>query len=127
MRRSGFTLVEVLIAVTILGGVILGMTEFTQRFTRATADASVLARASDAATAQLETVKAWRTYGTLVGTYHNNSLTYPATSPYRGLTRRTLAVRTGPTATTDHVTVTVIVSGPGLETPVRRSTIIASF
>lgn len=127
MRRRGFTLVEVLIAVTILGGVILGMTEFTRRFTRASADAAVVGRASDIATAQLETVKAWRTYGTLVATYHNTSLTYPAASPYRGLTRRTLAVRTGPTATTDHVTVTVVVTGPGLDAPVRRSTIIAAF
>lgn len=127
MRRKGFTLVEVLVAVTILGGVILGMTEFTRRFTRATADAAVIGRASDIATAQLEAVKAWRVYGTLVTTYHETSLTFPQSSPYRGLTRRTLAVRTGPNATTDHVTVTVIVSGPGLEAPVRRSTIIAAF
>lgn len=127
MKRAGFTLVEVLVAVTILGGVILGMTEFTRRFTRATADAAVVGRASDVATAQLEAVKAWRVYGTLVATYHQATLTYPANSPYRGLTRRTLAVRTGPNATTDHVTVTVIVTGAGLETPVRRTTVIAAF
>jgi prepilin-type N-terminal cleavage/methylation domain-containing protein len=127
VTRRGFTIVEVLVAVTILAGVILGMSEFTRRFTRATTDASAVGLASDVATAQLETVKAWRTYGTLVATYHDVSLVYPSESPYRGLTRRTLAVRTGPTATADHVTVTVIVSGPGLETPVRRTTIIAAF
>lgn len=127
MKRSGFTLVEVLVAVTILGGVVLGMTEFTRRFTRATADASVVARASDLATEQLETVKAWRVYGTLVTTYHNTTATFTGASTYRGLTRQTLAVRTGPTATTDHITVTVVVTGAGLSTPVRRTTIIAAF
>ena len=127
MRRSGFTLTEVLVAVTILGGVIIGMADFTRRFTHATADAAVMGRASDIATAQLEAVKAWRVYGTLVSTYHQASLTFPATSPYRGLTRRTLAVRTGPNATTDYVTVTVIVTGTGLDAPVRRSTVIAAF
>lgn len=125
--RAGFTLIEVLVAITILAGTVLGMTEFTRGFTRASADASVIARASDAATQQLETVKAWRTYSTLVATYHNADLTFSAAGPYRGLRRRTYAVRTGPTATTDHVTVTVEVTGGGLPAPVKRTTIIAAF
>jgi prepilin-type N-terminal cleavage/methylation domain-containing protein len=125
--RSGFTLVEVLVAITILAGTVLGMTQFTRSFTRSSSDASVTARASDAATQQLETVKAWRTYSTLVSTYHNADLTFAATGPYRGLRRRTYAVRTGPNATTDHVMVTVEVTGAGLPAPVKRSTVIAGF
>lgn len=125
--RRGYTLVEVLVAVTLLAGTILGMAEFTRRFTRGTADVAVTARASDLATQQLETVKAWRTYGSLVATYHDQVESYSDPSPYRGLTRRTLVARTGPTAITDHVTVTVVVTGAGLPAPVRRSTVIAAF
>lgn len=126
-KRAGLTLVEVLVAITILAGTILGMTQFTRGFTRASADASVTARASDAATQHLETVKSWRTYATLVATYHNDDLTFSTPSPYRGLRRRTFAVRTGPNDTTDHVTVTVEVTGGGLPAPVKRTTIIAAY
>ncbi len=125
--QRGFTLVEILVAITILAGTVLGMTQFTRGFTRASADESVIARASDLATQQLETVKAWRTYATLVSTYHNADVTFAAAGPYLGLRRRTFAVRTGPTAWTDHVTVTVEVTGGGLPAPVKRTTIIAAF
>ena len=126
-RRTGFTLVEVIVALVILSGVLLAMADFTRQFTRQTTDASVEARASDLAVQQLETVKAWRVYGTLVATFHNTSVDFTADGPYRGLRRETLAVRTGPNATTDHVTVTVVVTGGGLPAPVRKTTVIAAF
>lgn len=127
MNRRGFTLIEVIVALVILSGVLLAMTDFTQRFTRQTTDAAVETRASDLAVQQLETAKAWRTYGTLVATFHNNVVSFGAPGPYAGLRRETLAVRTGPDGSTDHVTVTVVVSGGGLSAPVRKSTIIAAF
>lgn len=126
-RRHGFTLVEVIVSLVILSGVLLAMTDFTRQFTRQTTDSAVLAKASDVAVQQLETVKAWRTYSTLVATFANTSITFPAGSPYAGLQRQTLAVRTGPSATADFVTVTVVVTGGGLSAPMRRSTIIAAF
>lgn len=125
--RRGYTLVEVIASLVIISGVILAMAQFSQRFTRQTTDASVEARASDLAVQQLETVKAWRVYGTLVGTFNGTAVDFAAPSPYAGLRRRTLAVRTGPSATADHVTVTVVVTGAGLPAPVRKTTIIAAF
>jgi prepilin-type N-terminal cleavage/methylation domain-containing protein len=126
-RRKGFTLVEVIVALVILSGVLLAMTDFTRQFTRQTSDSAVTAKASDIAVQQLETVKAWRTYSTLVSAFHNSVLTYAVGGPYAGLRRETLAVRTGPNTTADFVTVTVIVSGGGLPSPLRRTTIIAAF
>lgn len=125
--RRGFTLVEVIVALVILSGVLLAMTDFTRQFTRQTTDAAVEARASDLAVQQLETVKAWRTYGSVVSTFHNTTVSFAAPGPYAGLTRNTLVARTGPSATDDFVTVTVVVTGGGLPTPMRRSTIIAAF
>lgn len=126
-RRGGFTLVEVIVALVILSGVLLAMTDFTRQFTRQATDSAVTAKASDIAVQQLEAVKAWRTYATLVSTFHDTALDYPAGGPYAGLSRRTLVTRTGPTATDDFVTVTVVVTGGGLSAPMRRSTIIAAF
>jgi len=128
MRRPhGFTLVEVIVALVILSGVLLAMTDFTRQLTRQTTDAANTAKASDIAVQQLEAVKAWRTYATVVSTFGGNDVTYAAGDPYAGLRRQTLVVRTGPTATADFVTVTVVVSGAGLGAPLRRSTIIAAF
>lgn len=125
-RRAGFTLVEVIIALAILAGVLLGLSDYTRRFTVATNRAASTTVASDVAAAQLETVKGWRSYATLVSTYHDNSVSF-ASGPWSGLQRQTLAVRTGPMANTDFVTVTVIVSGRGLSVPLRKTTIIAAF
>ena len=124
--RGGFTLVEVIVALAILAGVLLGLSDYTRRFTQATARAAATTEASDAAAQQLEAVKGWRNYATLVATYHNASETFTS-GPWNGLTRQTFAVRTGPTATADFVTITVVVSGRGLATPLRKTTIIAAF
>jgi prepilin-type N-terminal cleavage/methylation domain-containing protein len=124
--RRGFTLVEVIVALAILGGVLLGLSDYTRRMTVATRRAASTTEASDIAAAQLETVKGWRVYGTLVATYHNTSESFSG-GAWNGFTRQTFAVRTGPTATQDFTTVSVVVSGNGLATPVRKTTIIAAF
>lgn len=122
----GFTLVEVIVALSILAGVLIGLSDFTRRLTLSTRAASATTAASDAASVRLEEVKAWRVYATVVGTFHNTTETFTA-GAWAGLTRQTRAVRTGPTATDDFVTVTVLVTGRGLAAPVRKTTIIARF
>ncbi len=124
--RRGFTLVEVIVALAILAGVLLGLSDYTRRFTQATGRAAANTEASDIAAAQIEAIKGWRDYSTLVATYHNDTETFTA-GPWNGLTRETYAVRTGPTTTADFITVTVVVSGRGLATPMRKTTIIAAF
>jgi prepilin-type N-terminal cleavage/methylation domain-containing protein len=124
--RAAFTLVEVIVALAILSGVLLGLSDYTRRLTAATTRAASVTAASDAASEQLEAIKAWREYSSLVATYHGTTTTF-ATGAWAGLTRDTFAVRTGPSATADHVTVTVVVSGRDLPTPVRKSTVIAGF
>ena len=54
----------------------------------------------------------------------------PAKDPmsgFFGLRRQTFVTRTGPTPVDDYVTVTVVVSGRGLDAPIRKTTIIAAF
>ncbi|MHB8838326.1 MAG: type IV pilus modification PilV family protein [Gemmatimonadaceae bacterium] len=125
--RRGFSLVEVLVAMTILTGSLLGFAVIAQKFTRSNTDVLSRTLGSEIATARIEQIKGARNYSTLVTTYNNISETWTGTNAWAGFTRRTLVTRTGPTATADYVTVTVIVTGRGLNPAVRRTTAIAAF
>lgn len=127
--RAGFTLIEVMLALSILGGSLLGMAAFVRNFTKATTDTTVRTLANDLVNSRIEAVKGWRTYSTLVATYHNTTETWASTTVYTGFTRRTYAVRTGSLASTtsDYVTVTVTVTGRGLTSTAKTTTIIAAF
>ena len=123
--RTGMTLVEVIIAMAILGGAMLGLANFGRKFQHATQDASNQSLASDLATQRIEEIKGDRSYSTLVSTYNGTSTTYTDVL-YKGFTRTTAVVRTGPNSTNDYVTVTVSVSRNNSAT-VKKTTIIAAF
>jgi hypothetical protein len=69
----------------------------------------------------------------LVATFNSTTETSATTSAdppmtlYPGYTRTTAAVRTGPTATADYVTVTVTVSHTPTSTTVRKSLVFAAY
>ncbi|MCX5760739.1 MAG: prepilin-type N-terminal cleavage/methylation domain-containing protein [Gemmatimonadetes bacterium] len=126
-RRAGFTLIEIILALSILAGSLLGMAMFVRNFTKATTDTTVRTLANDLVNARVEAVKGWRVYSTMVATFNATTETWATTSMYTGFTRRTYAVRTGPTATADYVTVTVTVTGRGLTSTAKTTTIIAAF
>lgn len=124
--RRGFSLVEIIVALTILVGSLLGFAMIAQRFTRSNTDVATRTLASDLATTRLEQIKGNRNYANLVTTYNNQVETWTGTSAYAGFTRTTYATRTSGT-TDDYVTVTVVVSGRQLSPVVRRTTSIAAF
>jgi prepilin-type N-terminal cleavage/methylation domain-containing protein len=127
--RRGMTLIEVMIAIVILSGAMLGLAKFGGQFEHTTATASDMSLASDLATAKIEQVKAFRTYTSIVATYNNITETYVGDPVYSGFTRKTVATRcTGcPTASNDYITVTATVSGRSLVAPIAKTTIIAVF
>jgi prepilin-type N-terminal cleavage/methylation domain-containing protein len=126
-RRVGFTLIEVMLALSILAGSLLGMAMFVRNFTKATTDTTVRTLANDLVNSRIEAAKSWRVYATLVATYNNTTETWASTNMYTGFTRKTYAVRTGPSTTADYVTVTVTVTGRGLTSTAKTTTIIAAF
>jgi prepilin-type N-terminal cleavage/methylation domain-containing protein len=125
--RRGFSLAEVIVAMTILTTSLLGFAAIAQKFTRSNSDVLSRTLGSEIATARIEQIKAARPYGTLVTTYHNVTESWTGTHVWSGFSRRTLVARTGPTATADYVTVTVIVSGRALNPVIRRTTSVAAF
>jgi len=127
------TLIEVIISVMILSGVLIGLSNFTRRFQHLTNNHEALAAASELATGRIEAVNLHRRYSTLVATFDGTTETSasssanPSMTNYPGYTRTTSAVRTGPSATQDYVTVTVTVTQATTGTTVRKSLVISAF
>jgi prepilin-type N-terminal cleavage/methylation domain-containing protein len=127
--RRGMTLIEVMIAIVILSGAMLGLAKFGGQFEHTTATAGDMSLASDLATARIEQVKTYRVYASIVATYNNVTDTYATDAVYKGFSRLTKATRCAscPTASNDYITVTVTVSGRSLVAPISKTTIIAVF
>lgn len=124
--RKGMTLVEVVMAVTILATAMLSIAAFMGKFTRIVAVADVKNTANELASQRLEEIKNAPRYAAIDTLYPG---TVALASPYTGYTRKTLVTHTGggPTDLYDYRTVTVSVSNPRLPTPITRTTIIAAF
>jgi prepilin-type N-terminal cleavage/methylation domain-containing protein len=129
-RRPGMTIIEVLFAIVILSGVMLGLSRFGQGFTRATRNAANLAIASDLASAKLEAVRGHGTYATL-GIFAGDETAADASADppmigYEGYTRRTV-VRREPSDTADFTIVTVTVTADVLTKPMVKTLVIGAF
>src|SRR6185369_12381746 len=115
-------LVEVILAIVILSGTMLGLGNFARKFQSANSGSTSKTLASDLASQRIEEIRAYRTYSSIVSTY--NASSEPFTSGvYTGLTRATTAVRctSCPTATNDYVTVTVTVTGNDLAVAITKT------
>lgn len=121
-RRNGFTLIEVLIAVVILGIAGLSLMRVTSRMIRSVTDDRTRTLASASADARIARIRAWPTYSTLEATFAATESNTPVT----GLTRVTTITRTGGVGQpNDYKRVTVTVSGTQLTSNVSRTVTIA--
>lgn len=121
--RSGFTLIEVMLAISILGLATLGLMSATGRMIRAVSDDRVRTLASAAADSRVAIVRQWPTYATIDSAFE----TTEAATPDTGWTRTTVVDRIGgPTDVEDYKRVTVTVTGPGLPQAVSRSISLAA-
>ena len=120
--RRAMTLMEVMVAMVILTGALLGMGKFITNFSHSTADGALSSTASDLVLDRIEFVKASTPYANLT-TY---IATEGAIPNYPGFTRQTQVLRTN-NATTDYTAVTVTVTHPSLSRPVKKTTIIGAF
>jgi hypothetical protein len=125
-RRLGMTLVEVMIALVMLTSVLLGMGAFMAKYGRAVGQGSAKASARELVAERLEYVKGATRYSTIEATYGGLESSIPG---YPGFTRRTLVLRVGgkPTDKFDHKVITVVVNGPGLDKPVKKTSVVSAF
>lgn len=126
--RRGMTLIEVILAVVILSGAMLGLANFGRKFQHQAATTSDTTLASDLATRRIEEIKGHRVYTTIVSTFNGISETF--TDPvYTGLIRTTAAVRRQTTTTPmyDYITITVTARRGTQPVMAKKTTIIALF
>jgi prepilin-type N-terminal cleavage/methylation domain-containing protein len=124
--RQGMTLVEVMIALVMLTTVMLGMGAFMAQYGHAVGISSAKASARELVAERIEYVKGATQYPSIEATYGGMEASIPG---YPGFTRRTLVMRVGgqPGDRFDHKVITVIVDGPGLDKPVKKTSVIAAF
>lgn len=125
-RHRGMTLIEVMLALAILGAATIGMAAYMTRFARTIALTDVRATADELAASRIEQIKGSPRYATIDSAFAG---TQALSGLYAGYTQSTTVVRTGggPSDLYDYKTVTVAVSNPRLATPVRKTTVIAFF
>jgi prepilin-type N-terminal cleavage/methylation domain-containing protein len=121
-RESGFTLIEVVIALTLLLVVMVGLVTMTGRTSNTAALGDRQEAAFQLVADRLDQVRADPDYDGLDTTYGKTESSFP-TLP--GFTRTTLLVRTT-SGLNDYKRVTVTVSGPGVNPAISRSVTVAA-
>jgi prepilin-type N-terminal cleavage/methylation domain-containing protein len=131
MRKRGFSLVEIMVALTILMIIILGLANTTISFLHETTIDTVRVRAQSFADMRIAEVRGYPTYNNLTTTFNNTD------TPEAGFTRQTVVVRDKTATSTcnnpagcpknDVTRVTVTVTNAGLSAPISRTFVISSF
>lgn len=124
MRRKGFTLIEVLIALVILVIVTTTFARFAAFFSRGMANSSIRVIAVGVAADRLELIRADPRYTRLATLYQGDTTGF---SGYSNMTRSTIVTRdqTGNPAR-DFTTITVRVTAPTMRDTVAITAIVAS-
>ena len=125
-RRRGVTLIEIMISVVILSVVLLGMGRYMVNFSRTVRASEARTMAVALASARISEIRASPNYSGLETNYATTESTIPG---FTGYTRSTTITHVGgprPTYTNDYKTVTVVVNGPGLSAPIKKTIIVAA-
>lgn len=126
MNDRGVTLIEIIIAMVILTGVLLGMGGFAVNFTRTVSRSDARTVAVNLAAQRISDIRATPNYSGLETTFNG---TEASITGFTGYTRTTTIVRTGgprPTSTNDYKTVTVSVTAPGITAPITKTIVVAA-
>lgn len=125
-QRAGMTFVEVLVAITILGTATLAMGGFFAKFAQTVTETRMRATAVQLATERIEQIKADQPYDSLETRYMEGNASVIGHPGYR---RTTMFDQVGgsPIDVVDYQIVTVIVTGPKLTRPIKKTTVISGL
>jgi len=122
--KSGFTLVEVMIALVILMVVVVGFMSTSGKLMHTVTVNDRQEAAIRLAYDRIEMVRLDPRYTKLESLYVATETSFPTLPGFTRVTAMQLVG--GPGQPTDHKKVTVTVSGPGLIAPVKRTTTVAA-
>ncbi len=122
--RRGMSMIEVVVAVLILGGALLSMGMFVTNYTRATRSTNSRAMAGQLVSSRLEQIKSWNNYYTLISQF---TITESQVRP--GYDRRTYTLQVGGNSGSkqDHILVTVAVYGKAIPDTIKNTIAIPRF
>jgi type II secretory pathway pseudopilin PulG len=117
-------MIEVVVAVLILGGALLSMGMFVTNYSRATRSTNARAVAGQLVASRLEQIKSWNNYYTIMSQF-----TATETAVLTGYDRRTYTKQIGGTSGSkqDHILVTVAVYGKAIPDTVKNTIAIPRF
>ena len=127
--RSGMTLIEVIVAITILTGALLVLGAFSARFSQASSQAHLVVTANEIAASRLDDARTAASYSAidlLKSAATGDTIDADGTR----FVRITTVSRVGGTAITDSLDyrlVTVAVSHPSMRKIVTKTTAVAAF
>ncbi len=124
--ERGMTLIEIMIALTILAVVVLGMGQFAFNFSRTERQSEARTVATNLADQRLSLIRSNPNYSQIDSIYGVAEATITG---FPGYARSTKIVHTGgplPTYTSDYKTITVTVTSPALKTPLVETVVVAA-
>lgn len=125
-RRGGFSLIEVLVALGLLGGVLFGLAAFAIKLARSSMESRIRATAGQLISDRLESVKSAPRYTVIDSMFVGTESPVPG---FTGYTRQTWVRRVGgqPSDTIDYKLITVEVRHGRLVKPMRKTSAIPPF
>jgi prepilin-type N-terminal cleavage/methylation domain-containing protein len=124
-RRSGMTLVEVIVSMMIMTGVLLALGRFTYQFSQSASQAHLVILANELAVNRLDEVRQQPNYTAVLAMKGLRTVT----SDNRTFAESTYVKQTGgaPTDPTDFMTVTVVIKSPLLKKRITKTTAVAAY
>ena len=124
--QRGMTLIEIIVALTILAVVLLGMGQFAFNFSRVERQSEARTIAVNLADQRLSEIRSSPNYSGMEANYAG---TESSIAGFAGYQRTTTITHTGgprPTFTNDFKTITVTVTSQALKAPVTKTVVVAS-
>ena len=126
MNRHGFSLIETLVALVLLGVVVLGIQGSTARMITQTTRSNTEILAMQLAEDRIDLIKMDPQYDSLVARYGTTETSIPYWPGFNRTTQLTARRDSTANGITEWVKVTVTVIGPGLRIPFVRSVTIGA-
>jgi prepilin-type N-terminal cleavage/methylation domain-containing protein len=123
--RAGFTLIEMIVALTVLSFVILGAQSMATTMIRTVSTANAQASAAQLVEDRIDRIRTDPAYDSLTLKYVGTETTLPGWSTFQRVTQMSWTYDSTAVGITNYITVTVTVSGQGLPGPIRRTVVVS--